>query len=114
MARERGIHVSERHGVNPSLCVCPLCYQETNELALLGRLPNDAEAPKHIPGPEPCDECKEHLGMGFLLLERKGDVITGRRWVIKRDAAERMFDNTEKGVAYITPELAKQIGLPYE
>src|SRR5438309_1259611 len=80
----KGIRLSQKHGVNPSVLVCPLCFRDTG-VGLLGRLKDDAEAPRTMRDAEPCQECKEHLALGFLLIERDGNQITGRRWVLKKE-----------------------------
>lgn len=55
-----GIRVSDEHGVNPSIPLCFYCGDAKNEVVLLGRLPQDAEAPRHcLIDMEPCDTCKE-------------------------------------------------------
>lgn len=36
----KGIRVSEKYGVNPSITICPICGKETG-IALLGRLKGD-------------------------------------------------------------------------
>jgi hypothetical protein len=63
------IMVSEKHGVNPSLMRCPCCGKDTG-VALLGRLPNDAEAPRQIPDVEPCEACRaeftRYKTLGFV------------------------------------------------
>lgn len=41
----KGIRVSEKHGVNPSITICPICGKETS-IALLGKLKGDKEAPR--------------------------------------------------------------------
>jgi len=111
----RGITLSEKHGVNPSLLSCPLCGQDTG-VALCGRMRGDEEAPRHMRDQEPCTECKEHMDMGFLLIEHEGDMITGRRWVITLEAAENIFVDADlsKGAAHIDSEAAVKIGLPRE
>ena len=53
----KGITLSPKHGVNPSIVICPICKKDTS-IALFGRLKGDAEAPKQIEG-ELCDECKK-------------------------------------------------------
>lgn len=49
--------LSPQHGLNPSVLYCPVCGKDGG-LALLGRLPNDAEAPRKIPDKNPCEACK--------------------------------------------------------
>lgn len=64
------IRVSEKHGVNPSMPVCCYCGGDTGEIALLGRLPGDVEAPrKCIVSADPCDKCREDWKKGIALIE---------------------------------------------
>lgn len=42
-----GIHLSKKHGVNPSIEICAVCGKGIG-VALLGRLKNDAEAPREV------------------------------------------------------------------
>lgn len=41
----KNIIFSEKHGVNPSITVCPICGKEIG-IALLGKLKRDEEAPR--------------------------------------------------------------------
>ena len=53
------IRLSDRHGVNPTLCMCFWCGEDTGDLALLGRMKGDVEAPqKAIVNYDPCPDCK--------------------------------------------------------
>jgi hypothetical protein len=64
-----GVRLSEKHGLNPCIPKCFWCGEDKNEIALLGRLPNDAEAPcSVILDYEPCDKCKEEHAKGILVL----------------------------------------------
>lgn len=56
----KGIRVSEKHGVNPSITICPICGKETG-IALLGKLKGDEETPRKIIG-DLCDDCISKLG----------------------------------------------------
>lgn len=56
----KGIRVSEKHGVNPSITICPICGKETG-IALLGKLKGDEEAPMRMLS-DPCDDCISKLG----------------------------------------------------
>ena len=38
--------LSPKHGLNPLIPGCFWCGESKNEIALLGRLPGDAEAPR--------------------------------------------------------------------
>lgn len=53
----KSITLSPKHGVNPSIVICPICKKETS-IALFGRLKGDVEAPKQVEG-DLCDECKK-------------------------------------------------------
>lgn len=55
----KNIILSEKHGVNPSITVCPICGKEIG-IALLGKLKGDKEAPRYIQG-DICDECKARV-----------------------------------------------------
>lgn len=59
-SEEEGILLSEKHGVNPTMDVCMICG-EVHQLILLGKLPNDEEAPKQICTGQVCRECRSKL-----------------------------------------------------
>lgn len=62
--KDKGIRLSPKHGLNPSLIVCALCGKETGAIALLGKIgkgKKDQEAPKHISDGNICDDCKNKL-----------------------------------------------------
>lgn len=95
----KGISVSEKHGVNPTIPVCFFCGKEKNEIALLGKLPGDVEAPRNaVVDYKPCDECIEHFSKGVLVIEAtqtpndpkqpalRGAYPTGRYAVVKESA----------------------------
>lgn len=64
------IRISQKHGVNPTIPVCFWCGKEKNEIALLGRLPHDAEAPKNmVLDYDPCEECLSQWDQGITLIE---------------------------------------------
>lgn len=58
--KDKGIRLSEKHGVNPSIIKCLLCGGDVG-IALLGKLKDDAEAPKEIYTGDICDDCKKKL-----------------------------------------------------
>jgi hypothetical protein len=122
------IRLSEKHGVNPALSLCFFCNQEKNELVLLGRLPDDAEAPrKAVFNTEPCDECKGYMGMGIICIsvdpvkspDHKNPWRTGG-WVVLRDEAllrfgleqEMLDDILRKRVCFLEDEVWDKLGLP--
>lgn len=115
-----GIRMSKKYGLNPSIGVCPVCGKENNELALLGRLPGDAEAPRRI-ATSICDECKKNFNDGMIALIvvknkygtpvnmenaiRTGETIFLKKQVFKKDFVEKCKSN----IAFIDEEFAKAL-----
>ena len=91
---KKGIKLSEKRGLNPTMLLCPICGEETNGIALLGKInKQDDEAPKHMFDRQPCPKCKKLLDEGnkFILeCEDNPDPEhphrTGRYVVIKGEA----------------------------
>ena len=104
------IKISPKHGVNPTICTCMWCGKPKNEIALLGRLKGDVEAPMYSTiDYEPCDECASVWQQGVALIEvvthskdgrpafTKGPIgedlyPTGRISVVTAEAAQRWFN----------------------
>ena len=64
------IKLSKKHGVNPTMGVCPWCGKPNGTIALLGELEDDAEAPKYmLLDYDPCDECAAKWAEGVALIE---------------------------------------------
>jgi hypothetical protein len=92
------IRLSPKHGVNPSLALCYLCQEETGDIILPGKLPDDAEAPRRaVWTREPCDKCKGWMDQGCIFISvRDGEpdhvnpYRTGGWVVLKTEAVERM------------------------
>ena len=93
------IRLSEKHGANPSILVCPICGKEVG-VALLGRIKGkeDVEAPRHMRDNHPCPECTKVLEKGghFIIETRDGEsgdnpYRTGRLVAITTEGAERIF-----------------------
>lgn len=105
-----GIRISPKHGLNPCIPVCAFCGKEKNEIAILGKLKNDEEAPMSaVLNYEPCDECQSNWAKGIALirvtatapsqnavpLTNKDGVDlwpTGQYSVITKEAAKRLFE----------------------
>lgn len=115
------IRLSEKHGLNPTIPVCFFCGKPRNEIALMGKLPNDAEAPKNlIIDYEPCDECKEIMSQGVTCIEVTHEAIderppiqedlypTGRWCIITNEAGKRIFD-TENDIILISENIMNNI-----
>jgi hypothetical protein len=66
---KKNIKLSDKHGLNPSINVCPFCGKD-KEILLFGRLKGDAKAPQRvISNYEPCDECKAKMQHGVTVIE---------------------------------------------
>lgn len=117
------IRVSKKHGVNPVIPLCFWCGKEKEEIALLGMLPGDKEAPKNaILNYKPCDSCQKSIDSGVWLIEAairpikddqpelvKGAYPTGRWCVVTIESAKEMFGEESNTVkdrgGLITEEL---------
>jgi hypothetical protein len=120
---EPSIRLSEKHGLNPCLGQCYLCGGDTNEIALMGRLKKDAEAPRRaVVSMEPCDKCKGYMQMGIIMIsvrENDQDYRTGGWCVLKEEVIPRMGMQPEmeaavlkKRVCFISDDVWDQLGLP--
>lgn len=106
--RDKGIRLSEKHGVNPSLMLCPYCGKSTG-IALFGKLEDDKEAPRSVVGSDLCDECKKKIQDGFVLIieaeqTNEGIRLLRRRAEIKKEFISKDVD-TSKGVLFADSEV---------
>lgn len=81
----KGIRVSEKHGVNPSITICPICGKETG-IALLGKLKGDKEAPMRMLS-DPCDDCISKLGNDKIYILVINDQGYGTKGIIIKRSA---------------------------
>ena len=81
----KGIRVSEKHGVNPSITICPICGKETG-IALLGKLKGDKEAPMRMLS-DPCDDCVSKLGDDKIYILAIDDQGYGTKGIIIKRSA---------------------------
>ena len=73
MSKDKGITLSPKHGVNPTLIRCFWCGGDMG-VALLGKLKGDAEAPREtVLNLEPCDKCKALFAKGVHAIEVSED-----------------------------------------
>ena len=92
-----------KYGVNPSIPICFWCEKDKNAVVLLGNK-YKGEAPRHILlDYEPCDECKEMMDLGCVIIEvsetnlkdrpeiQKDVWPTGRWLVMKQEAFDQNF-----------------------
>ena len=101
-----GIKISPKYGLNPTIPVCFWCGKQKNEIALMGRMKGDIEAPKNmVLDYVPCEECQSHMAMGVAVLEasdrpntegqppmQKGVYPTSRFVVVTTECADRVFN----------------------
>jgi len=124
----KGILLSEKHGVNPSVEQCFFCMKEFG-LILFGRMNGDAEAPRIVCRGDSCDECRGLMKKGVIFISvdeaRSTDLNnpyrTGGWCVIKDDAVRRMISVASKGlledilkkrVAFVPDDAWDLMGLP--
>jgi len=124
-----GIYLSKKRGVDPIMSQCFICLKTKNEIILAGvtgakirRLagaPEDAH--KLCFDKVPCDECKEMMKIGIILIsvkagsDHENPYRTGGWCVVKEDAVKRIFNDDralKSRVAFIEDEAWDKIGLP--
>lgn len=87
---------SPKYGVNPCLLLCPICGKDAG-VGLLGKLPDDAEAPHKMQGNFPCLSCEEMMKISIRVIETdEAGVPTGNEFYLKDEAAKRMFTHFVK------------------
>jgi len=110
-----GIRLHKEHCLNPSVNMCFWCG-ESKEIILFGASIK-GEAPREVmTNYDPCNKCAEKMALGVTLMEAKeiqrGMYPTGRWWVIKREAAVKLFNRDDiEDKAFIEVGLAETIGL---
>ena len=125
-----GIRLSKKHGLNPTIALCPYCNEPKNEILLTGSAGDTwakengfDELPMyvHVEGDiEPCDKCKEN-GIAIVEVYSEDDRnLTGNRWLVKEEAVKSFVtgslldDILEKRIMIIPIEVSKHIGLRSE
>lgn len=110
---DKGIILSEKYGVNPSITHCECCGKEIG-IALLGKLKNDEKAPKDV-YVGLCENCQEVVDAGGVLFVEVKDgetgdnpYRTGRITGISKQGKERLFseasDMLNKGPIFYMEE----------
>lgn len=112
----KGIKLSPKYGVNPTIPVCFFCGEDKNEIAMLGRIGDgrkgeDFEAPRAMCiDYEPCDKCKDAMSKGVTIIsasnytedgrppvskDEYGNLVypTGAWSVVKTEPAREVFNN---------------------
>lgn len=130
------LYLDKEHGVNPSLDQCFYCLGDKG-VVLFGKLKqqtkealgaHDGRAPHKIClDREPCDECKEHMAQGVVLIsvdearstDMKNPYRTGGWCVVTDDMIERLIEPAElreailrQRVAFLPDEAWEMLGLP--
>lgn len=111
VAKRSSITLSKKHGVNPTIPICFWCGKEKNEIAMLGKLPGDMEAPRSmwIPGDyDPCEECEQNWNKGIRVIEASnapvlypeqpsyyGAYPTGNNIILEPNKIEVIFKNVD-------------------
>ena len=100
------ITLHPEYGLNPTLCTCFYCGEDTGEIAMLGAS-YKGEAPRRMClSIEPCDKCKEKFKDKLVLVENtsvdgKSEGITGRWLAIPKEYISEEF--RKNSIAYIPP-----------
>lgn len=76
----KDITLNKKHGLNPSMTVCPICGKKES-IAILGHIKGDKEAPRYIQG-DICDECKAKVADNKCFVISVGEDRRLKRYVI--------------------------------
>lgn len=108
---------------------CPVCAKAFDGPIIMNRvlLENKAKQVESLHGQiigyrdTPCDECKELLAKGFVLIgvhldktdDMKNPYRSGHMYCIKQESAEELFkDLPKQGFAYIDIKILEALGFP--
>jgi hypothetical protein len=125
------IRLSEQHGVNPSMMQCFFCTEEFG-VALLGKLKDDAEAPRKIcfgPKSEPCPKCEKLMEMGVIFVSVKTEDAEPNRdnpyrtggWIVLKEEGVRRLpidDELKESIlksrfCFIPDDAWEMLGFPH-
>lgn len=88
----KGIQLSPKHGFNPCIPLCFWCGRQKNEIALMGKMKGDIEAPKNLVlDYEPCDHCKENWSKGVVLMELQSRPIGNNFPPIREENGTKLY-----------------------
>lgn len=118
------IKISPKHGLNPSLDLCLFCG-ESKGVAILGRLKDDAEAPRQaIFDHDPCNKCRELMETMILLVkvdhrsDPRNPTFMGHTAGVTEDFVRRVLqpESTVDAVlarraAFVTDDVWKVLGI---
>lgn len=77
---KKDITLSKKHGLNPSMVICPICGKKES-IAILGHIKGDKEAPRKIIG-DLCDDCISKLGNDKIYILAINDQGYGTKAII--------------------------------
>lgn len=101
--KNKSITTSPRHGLNAAMVKCFVCGNDTNEIALMGKIDKeDSRAPNYIMTGSLCDECKNYINDGGSFIIEASDkygTMTGRYAKLHCKLKEG-----ESPIAYMLPE----------
>ena len=101
------IRLSEKHGVNPTMCKCFFCG-EVKHIALMGKLKGDVEAPMScVMDYEPCEKCEEAMSQGVTLIEVSDVQPSDNRPPLKAEGNKSVYPLG--GYVVIKPEAFSQM-----
>jgi len=84
-----GIVLSNKYGGNPSMNLCYYCQKEVSDILLMGRMRDDAEAPRQMTyHMDPCNKCREFMQQGVILIE-----VTSEEEMVKVEQEQREWQN---------------------
>lgn len=95
----KGVTLSKKHGLNPSMVVCPIC-DKVESVALLGHIKGDEEAPRYIQG-DICDECKARVADNKWFVISVGEDQRLKRYTI---VSKDIFTQKGEGCAVLMKE----------
>lgn len=76
----KGVILSKKHGLNPSMVICPICGKKES-VAILDYIKGDKEAPRYIHG-DICDECKARVADNKCFVISVGEDQRLKRYTI--------------------------------
>lgn len=105
------VKISKNHGANPTLGVCFWCGNETGEIALLGMLKDDQQAPmKSVISYVPCECCKSQMDKGVTVMKCSSHPVIPGQAPMKNGAYPTGAFVTLKEGVYFLNELANDLG----
>ena len=115
----KGIRISKKYGVNPSLIQCNCCGKEYS-IVMFGTSYKEngktAQAPRVIRDGSICDDCQKVIDDGgiFFIEVKDGEsgtnpYRTGRISAVKREAIQKIFKKEVSPINYMEESLFTQI-----